>query len=140
LTQNLLPKNEEKRFALEFSYTISCPIITMVGYEDSLTKDQKSKYQIEAMLNIQNTLEKEEAPDYHVMIYLSQVSLVKPLGRLWTNIYLTLGRKYFKELKDDAKITEIVHDLEEDEQRELTKIKQWVFKKQIELIKSKQSS
>jgi hypothetical protein len=132
----LIPKNEEKQFKIEMMYTINCPIITMVGFEDDLSKDMKSKYTVEAMLNVLETFKKEEAPDYHVCIYLSQVSLTKPLGRSFTNIYLHLMQKQFKQLKDDKTITSIPK-LDEYETDELVKLKKWIFKKQIEHIKTK---
>ncbi len=135
MSQKLLPKDEEKKFELEFHYMLSCPIITMVGYEDDLNKDMKDKYITEAMLNVLETFKKEEAPDYHVCIYLSQVSLVKPLGRSFTNIYINLMKKQFKGIKDDKSISDV--DLDKNEIEELSKLKKWIFKKQIEHIKSK---
>ena len=133
----LIPKNEEKRFGLELGYTIGCPVICFVGYEDHVTEKQREQYRLEAMLHIREVFEKEEAPDYHAMIYLSHFSLVKPMGRTFTNIYLQLGRKYFKELAEDKTITSTVHELEDIEKEELSKLKKWIFKKQIEHLKSK---
>jgi hypothetical protein len=137
MTQTLIPKDDEKRFGLELGYTLSCPIICVPSYEDSVTKEQKEQYRLEAMLHIREIFEKEEAPDYHAMIYLSHVSLMKPLGRTMTNVYLQLGRNYFKQLKEDEQITKTVHEWEDVEKQELTKLKQWIFKKQIEHLKSK---
>ncbi len=131
----LIPKNEEKQFKIQMMYTISCPVITQVGYEDDLNDEMKSKYMLEAMLNVQETFKKEEAPDYHVCIYLSQTSLKQPLGTTFTHIYINLMKKQFKGIKDDKSISDV--DLEENEIEELVKLKKWIFKKQIEHIKTK---
>jgi len=133
---SLIPKTEEKKLDLQLAYMTSCPVICHVGYEDTLTDDQREKYSIESMLKIQETFETEIAPTYHMLIYFSQVSLIAVLPRNYAKIYFKLMRDYFGKEKTDF-INDRDTDLEETEIDEMNKLGRWIFKKQIDHIKSR---
>ncbi len=130
---SLIPKSEDKKLTLQTLYLISAPIIAVPGYEDDVTDDMKQKYQLEAKLNIKEIFEKEEAPDYHALLQLSQTSLSTAPSQIFGKIQLQLTKKFF------GKETDFIDEekLEMYEERELLKLKQWIFKKQIEYLKQK---
>lgn len=130
---SVMPKSEAKNLALRTLYLISAPIIAVPGYEDNVTDDMKQKYQFEAKLNIKEIFEKEEAPDYHALLQLSQSSLSITPSRTFTKIQLQLGKKFFAEKCNFVK----EEKLELNEERELLKLKKWIFKKQIEHLKKR---
>lgn len=132
MSLTILPKKPENRFKLELLYTISAPIITFPNCESNVTKENKTQYQLEGMLHIKEIFEKEEAPDYHAMIYLSGRSLLDPLDHTFSRIYLSLGKKYWGEKADWLKD---VPPLDINEQEHLIRFKRWIFKKQIEYLK-----
>lgn len=132
---DLIPKTEERKFDLQIAYMISCPVICHVGYENTLTKNQRDKYSLEAMLNIRETFNTEIAPPYHMLIYFSQVSLIAVLPRSFARIYFKLMRDYFGKEKIDF-ISEYDTDLDENEIDEMNRLGRWIFKKQIEHIKT----
>lgn len=132
--QTLLPKKEDKKFELQLFYTLQAPVICWVGCEGDVDKKMRETYQLEGMLHIQEIFEKEEAPDYHCMIYLSQRSLIDPLGHTFSRIYMWLGKKYWGDKADWLKD---VQPLDINEQEHLTSFRKWIFKKQIEHLKQK---
>lgn len=124
----ILPKTQEKRFQLEFLYMIKCPVINMPTYEDWLDEDQRIKYKLEAMLHIKETFEKEECPDYHAMIYLSEASLMSKPSDLFGRIYMSMSKKYWgKKLDFGIKEYDEIK-LDENELYEQTKLKKWILK------------
>lgn len=130
---SLVPKSEDKKFVLQMMHSIQSPIITWVGYEDSVTEEQKNTYRHETLLHNKEIFEKEEAPDYHVILYLSTASLAAVPSLVFTKLYLQLSKKFFGDKIDF--VTE--EKLELHEERELLKLKKWIFKKQIEYLKQK---
>jgi len=133
-TITVLPKRDEAKFKLELAYMLQAPIITWPGYESDVTQKMKETYNLEAMLNFKEIFEKEEAPDYHCMIYLSQRSLIDPLGHTFSRIYMYLGKRYWGDKADWLKD---VQDLDINEQEHLIRFKRWIFKKQIDHLKTK---
>lgn len=127
----LVPKSQNKKFTLELLYSVSPPIIVTPGAENDVTDDMKEKYKLEALLHIKETFEKEQAPNYHVLLWLSFASLSTLPSTIFTKIQLQLTKKFFSEKCDFVKEEE----LEIHEQRELTKLGRWIFKKQIEDLK-----
>lgn len=127
----LVPKSQNKKFTLELLYSVSPPIIVTPGAENDVTDDMKEKYRLEALLHIKETFEKEQAPDYHVLLWLSFASLSTLPSTIFTKIQLQLTKKFFSEKCDFVKEEE----LEIHEQRELIKLGRWIFKKQINHLK-----
>lgn len=128
---SLVPKSKE--FALTTLYSV-CPLIIVTpGAEDDVYDDMKEKYKLEAILNIKEIFEKEEAPDYHALLWLSFASLSTAPSPIFAKIQLQLMKKFFGDKTDF--IAE--EKLEPYEEKELSKLKKWIFKKQIEHLKQK---
>lgn len=121
--------------AVQMLYMINTPIIVSPGYEDSVTEEQKSKHQLEALGNISEIFENKQSTDFSAMLYISNASLMGPLSEEQRHIYEFIFSQFydFKALigKDPPK------ELSETEALELKKLKEWIFKKQVEHLKSK---
>lgn len=128
---SLLPKSEDKKFVLAALYSICTPIIVTPGAENDMDNTMKEKYKFEAILNIKEIFQKEEAPDYHVLTWLSFASLTVAPSPIFTKIQLQLGKKFFGDKTDF--ITE--EKLDPYEQKELKKLGHWIFKEQIKHLK-----
>jgi hypothetical protein len=77
----------------------------------------------------------ETATDYEAMVYLHTASLATPLSREMTNVYSYLFSKYHT---GQAKKIDVYMDkITETEERELSRLKKWIFQKQM---KSKQGA
>ena len=128
---SLVPKSEDRKFTLATLYSVCPPIIVTPGAEDDVYDTMREKYKLEAILNIKEIFEKEEAPDYHALLWLSFASLSTPPSTIFAKIQLQLTKKFFGDKTDF--IAE--EKLEPYEKKELLKLKQWIFKKQIENLK-----
>jgi len=103
---------------------IFAPIIAFTGWEDVVTEDMKTKIQMERLANPLI----ETATDYEAMVYLHTASLATPLSTEMTNVYSYLFSKYHGE---QAKRIGVYSDnITEMEQRELSKLKKWIYDKQ----------
>lgn len=108
------------------------PIIGHTVWKDSITEEQKQRIQIERLKQIaeSNGEPITTATDYEAMIYIMTASLSAPLDRTYVHIYSFLFRKFYP---DKAK--EIFPDHEGQkldqwtEEPELTRLKQWLWKK-----------
>lgn len=127
----LMSKSEAKNLALRTLYLISVPIIVTPRAEDDVTDDMKEKYKFEVKLNITEIFEKEEAPDYHALLWLSFASLTTLPSTIFTKIQLQLTKKFFGDKTDF--IAE--EKLKPYEEKELLKLKKQIFKKQIGYLK-----
>jgi hypothetical protein len=105
---------------------VFAPIIVYTGWEDVVTDEMKNRIQIERLANPL----KETATDYEAMVYLHTASLATPLSREMTSIYSYLFSKYHT--KQAKEIGVYMDKITEIEERELTQLKDWIFKKQME--------
>ena len=127
------PKVKYGKFELGTLYSVTPPIIVTPGAEKDVTDDMREKYKLEALLHIKEIFEKEQAPDYHILLWLSFASLTTAPSHLFGKIQMQLTKKFFSEKCDFVK----EEKLEPYEQKELEKLGQWIFKKQIEHLKQK---
>lgn len=101
------------------------PIIAYQGWEDAVTEEMKHRIQMERFA----TSPSETATDYEAMVYLHTASLATPLSREMTNVYSYLFSKYHTE---QAKKIDVYTDkISEAEERELSRLKEWIFQKQM---------
>jgi len=131
---SLVPKSKE--FELAALYSVCTPIIVTPGAEDDVYDTMKEKYKLEALIHIKEIFEKEEAPDYHALLWLSFASLTIAPSAIFTKIQLQLTKKFFGDKTDFI----IKEKLELYEEKELLKLKHWIFKKQIENLKVKEKN
>jgi len=102
------------------------PIVAYTGCEDIITEEMKTRIQIERLAEPFS----ETATDYEAMVYLHTASLALPLSREWYNIYTYLFSKYHPEKAKEIEVhTERISELEE---RELSQLKKWIYRQQME--------
>jgi hypothetical protein len=107
------------------------PIIAMVGWEDSITAEQKARIEIERMKQVREADGKPiiEATDYEAMVYIMTASLTQPLSSTYFNIYAYLFRKFYpdkaKEIFEEHEGQKLDQWIEEPD---LKRLKQWLYK------------
>lgn len=115
---------------------MAAPIITVPGYETDIQQAWKDKINLERLVHIADPKTEGQATDFEALIYLSHASLAAPMSTQWYHVYRYLFSLYWKEAygtifnEDPA--------LDEQEKLELKKLKEWIYKKQVEHLKSKE--
>lgn len=100
------------------------PIVAYSGWEDMVTDEMKNNILTERLANAKS----ETGTDLEAMVYLHTASLATPLSGEMVNIYSYLFSKYYpKEAKGIGIYSEKIDGAE---QRELTKLKDWIYRKQ----------
>ncbi len=100
------------------------PVMAYRGWEDAVTDEMKNNILTERLANANS----QTATDMEAMVYLHTASLALPLDRDMTNVYSYLFSKYYPEQAKD--IGNYTDKICENEQRELRKLKDWIYKKQ----------
>lgn len=102
------------------------PIVVFTGCEDMVTENMRTRINLERLL----APSKEAATDYEAMVYLHTTSLAAPFSREWYNVYTFLFSKYYPE---QAKTIDVyTEQITEIEQRELSNLKKWIYRQQID--------
>ena len=113
--------------AAKFEKTMNrlfAPVVAYKGWEDVVTDEMKNNIVTERLAHPTS----ETATDLEAMVYLHTASLATPLGSELTNVYSFLFSKYYTE---QAKGIGVYTDkIDETEQRELTKLKKWIYDRQ----------
>jgi hypothetical protein len=130
----LAEEEEAKKRVEALAEVLMLPIITFPGYEDIVTPEQRLRITAERMKKIKEGDLSKEATDFEAMLYISTVSLAQPLSEEWFNIYAYLFSKYYPE---QAKEIGVPKTLNSYELTELKKLKEWIYRKQIEHLKKK---
>ena len=108
---------------------LTSPVIAFRGGEGYVTEDMIFKVRIHRLKALTESKElKDEATDYEAMVYLSTASLCQPLSRMWLNIYFHLFSQFYPEQTKEIGITQ--HSLTTQEERELNRLKEWIFRQQ----------
>jgi len=106
------------------------PIIGHLGWEDSITDEQKVRIKIERLVQIKISGDKGEkiemATDYEAMVYLMTTSLSQPLSSMWTRIYFSLFKKYYPDKSEFIDDREAHMDLQAE--AELRTLKRWLLR------------
>lgn len=107
---------------------LTSPIIAFRGGEGYVTEEMKFKVRVHRLKALTESRElKDEATDYEAMVYVSTASLCQPLSRMWFNIYSYLFSKFYPE---QAKEIGFNLTLTTQEERELKRLKEWIFRQQ----------
>lgn len=101
------------------------PVIAYKGWEDAVTDEMKNNILTERLAHAAS----ETATDIEAMVYLHTASLATPLGREMENVYSFLFSKYYT--KQAKEIGVYLEKISETEQRELSKLKKWIYDRQI---------
>ena len=101
------------------------PIVVFTGCEDLVTENMRTRISMERLLTFDET-----ATDYEAMVYLHTASLAVPFNEEWYHIYSFLFSKYHSE---QAKRIGVYREkIAEHERRELSKLKKWIHKQQMD--------
>ncbi|MHC5214212.1 MAG: hypothetical protein ACYSOO_06470 [Planctomycetota bacterium] len=79
-----------------------------------------------------NSPEAQQATDIEAMAYMYPASLEFPLSHDWSQIYLYLTTKCLKESGRKVPDDVAVNELRPDEQRELSRLKSWIYRKRVD--------
>lgn len=126
---------EKKEFIDTLMYGIQAPLIVTPNYVDSVTTQQRDQHRLYCIAQSIDCVKNQEATDYDAMLYYSYASLENAPSRDNAECYMYL---FFKFHKDAKKLlgTECPK-LDINQLESIKKLKQWIYKKQIEGLRKK---
>lgn len=135
-------KKHQKIFVDTIMYGLRSPFIFPPGgWGDSFPKSILDMANMHRLIQSIQCFDSKMSTMTDAALYLSCQSLVAPLSREWYKVYMHAFSKSmpdkFKILIEDDKWIENDSHLEDNEMESLDRLRAWIFKKQIEQIKSK---
>ena len=130
-------KRDEKKFVDTLMYLFKAPYITWPHHEDYVTPEMMQIAEIERFKNITEIMEKKEATNYEVVIYLHTASLINPLPHNFAKIYFHCFAKYYdiKKIFEEESSLKYYKTLDENEMHDLHRFREWIFKRQTLRLK-----
>jgi len=133
------PKTIEKGIS-EIVGVFSDPIIVFPGgWGDSLPDWMKNAITLERLVMNMKALKGEEmaGTDAEVCAYLYAASLTQPMDHDWTQIYLYIAGKTYSRWRSKESGAEMPEDiavesLNDDQMRDLNRLKAWIYKKRTD--------
>jgi hypothetical protein len=128
-------KTEEHRFVDLMMYALTAP--TIVWPQDVPDKEMLERAKLERLAAVAQS-KGQPLPmctDFEAVIYLSGWSLEHPPSEHWFRLYMYVFKKCFP---GKADFLDGAPEPQEYEMHDLVRLKEWIFKKQMEHIKEKQ--
>jgi len=124
---------EKKEFIDTLMYGIQAPLIVTPNYIDSVTKEQSDQHRLHCIAQSIDCVKNQEATDYDAMLYYSYASLENMPSHEDADCYMNLFFKFHKDAKN--LLGTECPKLDQSQQLSIKKLKQWIYKKQIEGMK-----
>ncbi len=129
-------EQSEKQFVDRMLYVLKAPTLCWPGYEEDITPEMQEKALKARLFKEMSGTDLDLATDEEVCIYMSTATLANPPGHTWFKIYINCFYRTFKDHYISAFGDTPPEPLQPYEETELTRFKEWIFKKQMEHIKS----
>ncbi len=128
-----LEKHQQKEFVDTMMYGLSAPLIVTPDWTEGVPAEQSEKHRLYCIAEAINCVDKKEATDYDAMLYYSYASLSVMPSHEDGECYQFLFFKYF----DDAEnmLGMKCPKLDDKQLLSIKKLKQWIYKKQIDGMK-----
>ena len=131
------PQNE-KEFVDYFLYLLKAPTVGHPDWVDTL-RDQRDKVLMERMVHHKELFAQKMCTEFEAMLYVSTVSLAYPINHDWFVIYMWLFRRWNKEKAQEIGSDDVPERLNPNQQEDLARLRQWVFKTQMLHLKKQGS-
>ena len=128
-----LAKKQEKEFVDTMMYGLRAPLIVTPSYVDGVTSEQTDKHRLYCIAKAIECVKNKEATDYDAMLYYSYASLECSPSRDNAECYMYLFFKFYKDA--EKTLGTKCPELDVNQFESIKKLKQWIFKKQMEGMK-----
>jgi len=137
-------KKEEKNFCDTLAYGLQSPMIfSGGGWGNDFPKDKIEMAGIQRLAQCAKCFDEKMCTLYDAMCYLNTASMENPFTHEWYKIYMHTFREaapdMWKQLIAGDKWIEKDAELYENEVDSLNRLRSWIYKKQVDHIKSKSS-
>ena len=136
------PKDPDQfvdQFVDQFMYLLTAPYMFYPPWGDIWTyQDRKNDALMHRLARGQEIWDTKECTEYEAMIYLSSASLAAPMSRDWGQVYFYLFTRAMPE--QAMAIGNEVTELDRSQQVDLTRLRQWIFTRQMEHMKAKRNA
>ncbi len=128
-----LDKKLEKEFVDTMMYGLRAPLIVTPSYVDGVTSEQSDKHRLYCIAKAIECVKNKEATDYDAMLYYSYASLENMPSHDNAECYMYLFFKFYKDA--EKTLGTKCPELDINQLESIKKLKQWIYKKQIEGMK-----
>ena len=126
----------DDQVVLQLLYPLVAPLIGFPGWEDTLPQ-RRDEITLQRFLHHREIFEREEATDFEAMLYISTATLAAPPSHDWFEIYMWLFSRWKPEVAQEQDLKPSRADLYPHQQEDLTRLKRWLYRQQMEHLKAK---
>ena len=128
-----LAKKQEKEFVDTIMYGLKAPLIVTPNCVEDVIPEQLEKHRLYCIAKAIECVENKEATDYDAMLYYSYASLENMPSHDNAECYMYLFFKFYKDA--EKTLGTKCPELDTNQLESIKKLKQWIYKKQIEGMK-----
>ncbi len=128
-------RQDRDAFVDQFMYLLTAPMVSMPGWEDTVSM-HKDDITMQRLAHGREIFEQEMCTEYEAMLYVSSVSLDRPMRHEGIAIYAWLFRRWRPDAADDIGWED--RDLDPTEADLLNQLRRWIFRIQMNRLKSLQ--
>lgn len=139
---NRQEKSEQKKFVNTLMYGLRAPMVFGTGgWGNDFPESQHQMRNMILLASCSKCADEEKCIMFDVMAYMWSVAFEAPLQKTWQKIYFHAFReslpKEWKLLVEDNPDFERDAELFENEIDDMNRLRRWIFKRQMDHIKSK---
>ena len=134
------PKDADQ-FVDQFMYALTAPYMFYPPWDDIWTfQDRKNDALKYRLVHGKEIFETQQCTEYEAMIYISTATLSHPPSHDWFNIYMWLFRRWATPEQTAEVGIDIPEELDRGQQEDLTRLRRWIFTRQMEHMKAKRKA
>ena len=133
------PTREERgseKFVLQMMYLLQAPMMGMPMWLDTLAQ-HKDEITMQRLLHGMEIFNSQKCTEFEAMLYISTASLEYALNHDWAEIYMYLFKKWSPEKAKAAGIEPPDELSRYPQQKDLNKLRHWIFRNQMNHLRSK---
>ena len=129
---------DERDFVDFFMYVLTAPKLAMPGWEDSWRLiDRNGDCLLHRLIHAKEIFAEQQCTEFEAMAYISTATLAAPPSHDWYRIYAWLFCRWRPEQGKEVFREEAGRGLDSNQQEQLARLRQWIYRRQTEHIKAK---
>jgi hypothetical protein len=139
-TPALSSRTDAEQFVDQAMYFLTAPYITWPDYEDIYqSNDNRTKALMFRLAHHKEVFDTHQCTEFEAMLYISTATLAAPPSHDWFQIYMWLFNRWNPELAQQNDLKPDRPELNVNQQEDLARLRQWIFRQQMAHLKVKAS-
>ena len=128
----------EQDFVDQVIYWLTAPCLAWPGWESIWeANDNRTKATLLRLAHHKEIWDTQQCTEFEAMLYISTATMENPPNHSWTQVYFWLFRREFPNQADDVLGDSAKQELDVSQKEMLSRLRNWIFRQQLNHMKSK---